>query len=84
MVLFLKWGRLLYIGFININLFGEKYLYILRRFRVIVLFAVLVTPLYNNMCVIIVLFTEFLILQSQNRNHTRGIFGIMNKKIMLL
>ena len=41
-------------------------------------------PFYNKMCVIIVLYTEFLISQSQNRNHTLNIFGNMNKETMLL
>ena len=41
-------------------------------------------PFYSKMCVIIVLFTEFLILQSQNRNHTFDIIGNMNKGTMVL
>ena len=36
---------------------------------IILFLAVLVTLFYNKKCVIIFLFTEFLILQSQNRNH---------------
>ena len=64
----------------------EKFVFFVVRSSVdaILLFAVLGTPFYSKMCVFIVRFTGFLILQSQNRNHTHDIFENMNKKTMLL